>query len=102
MSFENSDLLLASVEVGALVASIWTFLVTNRLKREKADTEQLVNFERRFSLLEARLENAPDRDDLNRIHSRIDQVERTLHQLCGESQAMGRQLQLISETLMKD
>ena len=57
--------------------------------------------EQRVTRLESALEHAPNRGDIGKLHSRLDDVANAVSRIEGENHAMARSLDLINQHLLE-
>lgn len=93
-----------------VTAAVWIYvwLVTRtrvnaaRISKMKEDLDaRLDGHGRRLMRLEGAVEHGPTRDDLGRIHTRIDEVAAAIARIEGESHAAARNLDLIHQHLLE-
>jgi len=87
---------------------IYVWLVTRtrvnaaRISKMEEDLDaRLDGHDRRLTRIEGAVEHGPTRDDLSRIHTRIDEVAAAIARIEGESHAAARNLDLIHQHLLE-
>lgn len=111
MSPETKDYISLGLPALGLLWNAWNSLSMRRIEAQKASETRMkqledasVKFHAEHAVRLARLETeskaAPTRTDLERIHTRMDEVERVLHELVGKSEATNHTLQLINQFLI--
>lgn len=90
------------LQVVNLIAVVWLAISgRNRVTKEALDTK-LAGFADRLMALETTQQHAPTHGDLERIHSRLDDVSEDLSKLVGEFKGTGHTLNLIHEYLLTE
>lgn len=111
MSPETKEAISYGLPVLSFLWNGLTWLAMRRIEAQKAsearmkaleDTSVKLHAEQavRIARLETEAKAAPTRTDLERIHLRMDEVERVLHELVGKSEATNHTLQLINQFLI--
>lgn len=111
MSPDTKDYITFGLPVLGFLWNGFTWLAMRRIEAQKASETRMKQLEETSIKLHAenairlvRLETAakavPTKEELTRIHSRMDEVERVLHELVGKSEAANHTLQLINQYLL--
>lgn len=111
MSPDTKDYITFGLPVLSFLWNGLTWLSMRRIDVQKASEARMKQLEDasvklhaehavRLARLETEAKAAPTRTDLERIHTRMDEVERVLHELVGKSEATNHTLRLINQFLI--
>ena len=98
--------ILQTVLTAAVGVYVWLVTRTRvnaaRISKMEDDLDaRLDGHDRRLTRIEGAVEHGPTRDDLGRIHTRIDEVAAAIARIEGESHAAARNLDLIHQHLLE-
>ena len=89
-----------AVQVVQAIGTLFVWLYVRAERREQVDSERFKKLEEKVASIQGELGAVPTRENIGRLHRRIDDMSKDVSQLVGASEAMSSQVTLIYQYLL--